>query len=145
MRARQASIRTDGDKRVLVLCWGNPGRLDDGLGPCLAGRLAAARKLEDEGRLGRAHVAFAELADDADGGVFTERAAHGVTRSTQAARRALVRARDLAGSPPGVPAALAELERAETTFGGSPLAEDFRAVRERTEATGAFPEVRPAD
>jgi hydrogenase maturation protease len=26
---------------VLVLCWGNPGRLDDGLGPCLAERLRA--------------------------------------------------------------------------------------------------------
>jgi hydrogenase maturation protease len=41
MRARQASIRTQRDKRVLVLGWGNPGRVDDGLGPCLAGRLAS--------------------------------------------------------------------------------------------------------
>ena len=37
----QQSIRHDADERVLVLCWGNPGRLDDGLGPCLADRLGA--------------------------------------------------------------------------------------------------------
>lgn len=37
----QRSIRHDADERVLVLCWGNPGRLDDGLGPCLADRLQA--------------------------------------------------------------------------------------------------------
>jgi hypothetical protein len=108
----------------------------------LAGRLAAARKLEDEGRLGRAHVAYADLADEADGGIFMERAAHGVTRSTQAARRALVRARDLASSPPGVPAALAELDRAETTFEGSPLAGDFARVRARLAETEVFPELR---
>jgi hydrogenase maturation protease len=35
----QRSIRHSTDERVLVLCWGNPGRLDDGLGPCLAERL----------------------------------------------------------------------------------------------------------
>ena len=37
----QQSIRHAADERVLVLCWGNPGRLDDGLGPCLADRLRA--------------------------------------------------------------------------------------------------------
>ena len=37
----QQSIRQAADERVLVLCWGNPGRLDDGLGPCLADRLRA--------------------------------------------------------------------------------------------------------
>lgn len=37
----QQSIRHAADERVLVLCWGNPGRLDDGLGPCLAERLRA--------------------------------------------------------------------------------------------------------
>ncbi len=41
MRVRQESIRTHREERVLVLCWGNPGRLDDGLGPCLAHRLAS--------------------------------------------------------------------------------------------------------
>ena len=41
MRAQQRSIRRDPAERVLVLCWGNPGRLDDGLGPCVADRLAA--------------------------------------------------------------------------------------------------------
>jgi len=35
----QQSIRHGPDERVLVLCWGNPGRLDDGLGPCLADRI----------------------------------------------------------------------------------------------------------
>ena len=35
----QQSIRHAADERVLVLCWGNPGRLDDGLGPCLGERL----------------------------------------------------------------------------------------------------------
>ena len=35
----QKSIRRSPDERVLVLCWGNPGRRDDGIGPCLADRL----------------------------------------------------------------------------------------------------------
>ncbi|MCL7963166.1 MAG: hydrogenase maturation protease [marine benthic group bacterium] len=41
MQAQQNSIRRDPGERVLVLCWGNPGRLDDGLGPCLADRLTS--------------------------------------------------------------------------------------------------------
>ena len=35
----QKSIRRGPDERVLVLAWGNPGRRDDGIGPCLADRL----------------------------------------------------------------------------------------------------------
>jgi len=37
----QKSIRRSPNERVLVLCWGNPGRRDDGIGPCLADRLKA--------------------------------------------------------------------------------------------------------
>ena len=34
---------TDASSRVLVLAYGNPGRLDDGLGPAAADRIAAAK------------------------------------------------------------------------------------------------------
>jgi len=119
-----------------VMSW---ERLND-----LARLLEDARAAEEEGRLGVAHASYAALAAEADAGVFATEALTGARRMAQSARRALVQARSLAGSPPGVPAALASLKQSEVTFAGSPLATDLTAVRSRLEQDGAFPEIRPA-
>jgi len=105
----------------------------------LAGRLEQARTAEEEGRLGAAHASYSALAGDADAGAFAAEADAGSRRLAQSARRALVQARSLAGSPPGVPAALAGLRAAEARFAGSPLGTDLAAVRARLSKSGEFP------
>ena len=74
----QKSIRHESDERVLVLCWGNPGRLDDGLAPCLADRLRALDipgvTVESTHRLRPGH---AEQIGHADLVVFVDAAATG--------------------------------------------------------------------
>ena len=76
--ALQKSIRHETDERVLVLCWGNPGRLDEGLGPCLADRLRALDipgvKVESTVQLQAEH---AEQIGVADLVVFVDAAATG--------------------------------------------------------------------
>jgi hydrogenase maturation protease len=78
MLARQASIRRDPAERVLVLCWGNPGRLDDGLGPCLAERLESLKldgvKIESAYQL---QIEHADQVARADLVVFVDAAATG--------------------------------------------------------------------
>ncbi len=74
----QKSIRHGTDERVLVLCWGNPGRLDEGLGPCLADRLRTLEipgvKVESAVQLRAEH---AEQIGVADLVVFVDAAATG--------------------------------------------------------------------
>jgi hydrogenase maturation protease len=78
MLAQQASIRRDPAERVLVLCWGNPGRLDDGLGPCLAERLASLKldgvTIESAYQL---QIEHADQVAEADLVVFVDAAANG--------------------------------------------------------------------
>jgi hypothetical protein len=107
----------------------------------LALRLEAARGAEKAGRKGEAYAAYTALGAETRPGVFGPPARNGSVRMAQEARRALVRARDLARSPPGAPAALAELDRAIEEFQGSPLATDLRTVRSRLETSGEFPTI----
>jgi hypothetical protein len=116
-----------------VLGW---ERLND-----LARRFEAARRAEKEGRLGAAYASYVALAAEEAGGVIAGNAAIAARRLALEARRALVRARGLVRSPPGVPAARAELEKAEKTFAGSPLAKDLAAVRKRLDETGEWPAI----
>jgi hypothetical protein len=71
-------------------------------------------------------------------GAFASRA---LTRIGQGARQALVRARDLARSPPGADAALADLDETIRRYAGTPYEADLLAVRDYLEKTKRFPDI----
>jgi hydrogenase maturation protease len=74
----QKSIRRGREEKVLVLCWGNPGRRDDGLGPCLGERL---KRVHLEGvtveTAFQLQIEHADQVADSDLVVFVDAAAAG--------------------------------------------------------------------
>ncbi len=104
----------------------------------LVRRLLQASASEREGRLAEAERGFRELAFDPRGTrFFAQAAAAGLSRLQDGARSALLEAR-AATDPAG---ARRVLEQALERYSGTPFEADLRAVLERLERDGRFPDL----
>jgi hypothetical protein len=109
-----------------------------------AGRFAAARAAELDGRLAEAERGFQALVADAESPApIAARAAVGLARLGESARSTLLEARASAASD--VQAARALLEHARERFAGTRFENDLAAALERLRAEGRFPALAEAD
>jgi hypothetical protein len=111
----------------------------------LVARLIAAKQNEEQSWIDDAYDEYVVIREKAPDGPLRVRADNGLRRIAARARAAVLGARDLATNEEGVRAAIEALETEIEAFRDTPYEADLRAVRDRLETTGEFPEVRAKD